>query len=88
MRSNKYSETTYFIIFKQLSINKLLIFMYVYVLIKHINIHRLFINIDKLYVNKSRACSDGRVVKCPCRCVRLPHVAMQQGSKTSFVNLR
>ena len=21
------------------------------------------------------------MVKCPCRCVRLPHVAMQQGSK-------
>ena len=40
-------------------------------------------NIDKLYVNiyKSRACLDGRVVKCPCWCVRLPHVAMQQGSK-------
>ena len=36
MRSNEYSETIYFIIFKQLSINKLLIFMYVYVLIKHI----------------------------------------------------
>ena len=57
--------------------------MHVYRLIKHINIHRLFINIDKLYVStyNSRACSDGRVVKCPCRCVRLPHVAMQQGSK-------
>ena len=57
--------------------------MHVYILIKHINIHRLFINIDKLYVNiyKSRACPDGRVVKCPCRCVRLPHVAMKQGSK-------
>ena len=48
-----------------------------------INIHGLFINIDILYVNiyESRACPDGRVVKCPCRCVRLPHVAMQQGSK-------
>ena len=30
---------------------------------------------------KSRACPDGRVVKCPCKCVRLTHVAMQQGSK-------
>ena len=55
----------------------------VYINETYINIHRLFINIDKLYVNvyKSRACPDGRVVKRPCRCVRLPHVAMQQGSK-------
>ena len=40
-------------------------------------------DIDELYVNiyKSRAYPDGHMVKCSCRCVRLPHVAMQQGRK-------